>query len=265
MLRELLEHRLTPCPRHIRALGFLSESVALGARYRRQRGAWAPHVAACRRFILDAADRVPAGGRLLVAGAGRLIEVPLGALCQRFAEVVLADVVHPLPVRAAAWRLPRVRFWPLDVTGVLEPLQAALTAGSPLPVPPEDGLFDGAPFDLVLSCNLLSQLPLLPLDAIEAQAPLVDEAARTAFAQALVHAHLRWLRRAGRAAAVFTDQESLWLDREGRIIERESSLWNIPMPPPDRSWDWDIAPAGEQERDLALRHRVGGWFPVAGA
>lgn len=265
MLRESLEYLLTPCPRHIRALGYLSESVALGARYRRQSRVWTPHVAACRRFILDAADRVPADGRLLVAGAGRLIELPLHELSGRFAETVLADVVHPLPVRLAAWRVPGVRLWSLDVAGVLGPLHAALTAGGPLPVPPPDGLFDGPPFDLVISCNLLSQLPLLPLDAIEARLPVIDEASRHVFAQALVRAHLRWMRRAGRAAALFTDLESVWLDRAGRAVERDSSLWDIPLPPPDRAWEWDIAPAGEQDRDLALRHRVGAWFEVPNA
>lgn len=264
MILEALEFLLTPCPAHLRALGYASESVALGARHRRQRRAWAPHVVAARRFILDAAERAPAGGRILVAGAGRLIEVPVGALSRRFAEVVLADVVHPLPVRLAARRHQTVRLWPLDVTGVLEPLHAALTAGGPLPVPTEAGLFDGPPFDLVLSCNLLSQLPLLPLDAIEARAPAVDQTVRDDFADALMRAHLGWLRRAGRTAALFTDLESLWLDRQGRVVERESSLRGIALPPPDRVWDWDIAPAGEQERDLALRHRVGGWLDAPG-
>lgn len=260
MILEALEHLLTPCPAHIRALGYLSESVALGARCRRQRRAWAPHVAAARRFILDAAERAPRGGRVLVAGAGRLIEVPVRELSRRFAEVVLTDVIHPLPVRIAAWRHRAVRLWPLDVTGLLGPLHAALTAGGALPVPPEAGSFDGPSFDLVVSCNLLSQLPLLPLDAIEARAPAVDEAARDAFARALMRAHLRWLRRAGRTAALFTDLESLWLDRQGIVVERESSLRGITLPPPDHLWDWDIAPAGEQDRELALRHRVGGWL-----
>lgn len=264
MLLEALEHLLTPCPPHLRALGYLSESVALGARWRRQRRAWVPHVEACRRFILDAAERVPAGGRVLVAGAGRLIEVPVDALARRFAEVVLVDVIHPLPARLAARRHPGVRLWPLDVTGVLEPLHAALESAAPLPEPPEAGAFEGAPFDLALSVNLLSQLPLLPLDAIGARAPGVGEAERHAFARALVAAHMRWLRRAGRAAALVTDLESVWLDRAGRAVGRESSLWGVDAPPPDRVWDWDIAPEGEQERDLALRHRVGGWFDVQG-
>ncbi|HYD71452.1 hypothetical protein [Azospirillum sp.] len=260
MLREAWEYLTTPAGAEARAFGYLAEAVALGARHRRQRAAWAPHVAACRHFILDAASRAPAtGGAALVAGSGRLIEVPLAELAARFESVVLADLIHPPAARRAARRFANVRLAEVDVTGALKPLDAALRGGGPLPSPAPPDL--GGRFAFAVSCNLLSQLPLLPLDAIARRAPAVGEAERAAFATALVAAHLEWLKRAGTVAALVTDVESLWL-KDGTVLEREGSLWGAALPAPDVTWDWNIAPRPEEDRWLDLRHAVGGWYDL---
>lgn len=275
MLREAWEYLTTPAGAEARAFGYLAEAVALGARHRRQRAAWAPHVAACRRFIVEAAERAPAtgtkaGGAALVAGSGRLIEVPLAELAARFESVVLADLVHPPAARRAARRFANVRLAEVDLTGALKPLDAALRGGGPLPCPaPPDLGPDLAPegggrFAFAVSCNLLSQLPLLPLEAIGRRAPAVGAAERAAFAAALAAAHLAWLKRAGTVAALVTDVESLWL-KDGTVLEREGSLWGAALPAPDVTWDWNIAPRPEEDRWLDLRHAVGGWYDLNAA
>lgn len=260
MLREAFEYLTTPCPPLARRYGYLAEALALGARHRRQRRAWTPHVEACRRFVQEAAERTPRGGRALVAGSGLLIEVPLSALAERFREVVLVDMVHTHAARRQARRHSNVRLLTLDVTGALAPLDAALSDGSPLPsaAPPD---LPGERFAFAVSCNLLSQLPLLPLDAIGRKAPNTPEAERERFARTLALNHRCWLARVAEQAALFTDTESSWLEN-GAIQEREDSLWGLDLPAPDRTWDWDIAPAPEEDRRLSLRHRVGAWFTL---
>ncbi|MGY0832243.1 hypothetical protein [Azospirillum argentinense] len=261
MLREAFEYLTTPCPPLARRYGYLAEAVALGARHRRQRQAWAPHVDACRRFVQEAAERAPRGGRALVAGSGLLIEVPLPLLAERFGEVVLVDMVHTHTARLQARRHPNVRLLTLDVTGALAPLDAALSDGSPLPLPSPPDL-PGERFAFALSCNLLSQIPLLPLDAIDRKAPSTPEAERDRFARTLAQTHRSWLSRVAEQATLFTDTESLWME-SGAIQERETSLWGLDLPSPDRVWDWDIAPAPEEDRRRSLRHRVGAWFNLA--
>lgn len=258
VLRELWEHLTTPASPTARRLGFVAESVALGARHRRQRRAWAAHVQAARRFVLDAAgaapDGRPHGGRALVAGSGRLIEVPLAELAARFDAVVLADLVHPRAVRRQARRFANVTLAEVDLTGVLDAV-AAGTLPPPTPAPPDLGRFDFA-----VSCNLLSQLPVLPLERLARYG--LPEDARAAFAGALLRAHLDWLRRSAAVAALFTDAESRWLEHGGaggRAVARDDSLWGVPMPPPDLTWSWDIAPRGEEDRHLDLRHTVAAW------
>lgn len=265
MLLEALEFLVTPCPPVARRFGYLAEAVALGARYRRQRAAWAPHVAACHAFVMEAAERAPAGGRAALIGSGRLIEVPLDRLAARFDEVLLVDLVHTPGVRLAARRLPNVHLLSLDATGLLVPLAAALARGGPLPAPAPPPLaplaFGDRPLDFAVSCNLLSQLPLLPLDAIARRAPRTAEAERAAFARRLVASHLRWLAGSARHAALFSDLESLWM-KDGRVVERDDSSWGLAPPPPDLTWDWAIAPAPEEEPGRDLHHRVGAWFDV---
>ncbi|HYH39439.1 MAG TPA: hypothetical protein VD860_14545 [Azospirillum sp.] len=241
MLREVWEYLTTPASPLARRLGYVAQAVALGARHRRQRRAWAPHVAEARRFVLEAVGR---GGRLLVAGSGRLVEVPLAELTERFGEVVLADIVHPRAARREVRRFGNVTLVEADLSGAL----AGMPAGG---TPPDLGRFDAA-----VSCNLLSQLPLLPVEALERRG--MAEAERAAFARALVEGHVAWLRASAPVAALFTDVETEWVEG-GRVVAREDSLWGAALPPPDRSWTWDIAPRGEQERRCDLRHRVAAW------
>lgn len=265
MLREAFEFLTTPCDPLARRLGYLSELVALGARHRRQRRAWAPHVAACRRFVTQAMDHAPLGGRALVVGSGLLIEVPLEALAARFDEVVLLDILHARSVRRRVARLPNVRLVAMDVTGALAPLVAALDGKRDgqrdLPTgfaPPE---LPGRRFAMAVSCNMLSQLPLLPLEAIERLGPAIPPSKRLAFAQHLAQDHLDWLAGVADTASLFTDTESLWLNA-GAVVERDDSVWGLPLPAPDMSWLWDIAPAPELHRHRDLRHCVGAWFDV---
>lgn len=245
MLREVWEYLTTSASPLARRLGYVTEGVALGARHRRQHHAWTPHVAEAQRFVLEAAG---GGRRLLVAGSGRLIEVPLAALADRFDEVVLADLVHPRLVHRLSRRFANVTLIERDLCGRL----AGVLAGVPGEGrPPDLGRFDAA-----VSCNLLSQLPVLPLEALEKRGVGAEE--RAAFARTLIEEHVAWLRASAGVAALFTDVETEWV-ADDRTTRREDSLWGVPLPPPDRTWTWDIAPHGEHDRHHALRHRVAAW------
>lgn len=262
MLLEALEYLTTPCPPEARRLGLLAESVALGARFRRQQRRWQPHIEATQRFITEAAERAAPGGTALVAGSGRLIEIPLEALAARFRTVVLADIVHPWPVRLRAALLGNVRLATIDLTGTLPAVAAALRERRPPPPSDAPAALASDGFSLAVSCNLLSQLPLMPLDAAERCRSPWDAAERTSFARRLLLEHIAWLRGIAPVAALYTDRESHWIDAQGATVAQEDSLWGLELPPPDRLWGWDIAPAPEADRRLDLRHLVAGWLDL---
>jgi len=240
---EVIESLITPCTDRARRLGFHAESVALGARRRRLRRAWSPHVATARSFV----ERLPSGGRIVVLGSGRLIEIPLASLLERFNEVTLIDIVHPWPVRIIAAFDKRIRLIEADVTGVVGPLSRGEMV---LPNPPEIG-----EFDLALSANLLSQLPLLLLDH-------VPEDERDRFARALVASHWNWVRSLAPVAALFSDAESIWRDPRTGAEQRDSTLWGVEPPPSDETWTWNLAPAPEEDRKLDHLLTVHAWFDL---
>lgn len=242
MLREWLTYLTTPCSPDARRLGYLREAVSLLSRRERCRAAWAPHELACQDVVRDAMAGL--SGRAVVLGSGLLTEIPLAEMAAAFDEVVLVDMVHLAAARKRARGLSNVRFVGADVTGLLHRVEP----GEPLPTPQPHlpDTVQGA--DFVVSIGLLSQLALLPLEAVGGEDAV--------FAAALVRAHLDALS-ALTAPVCLISEDARETVRDGAVT-RQDALWGVALPPLDRDWIWDIAPAPELGRDTDIRCRVRG-------
>ncbi|WP_348626820.1 hypothetical protein [Methylobacterium sp. CCH5-D2] len=152
MLLDLALWLATPAPWRHRRLGYVRESVLLSGRARRCRRAWAPHAARSREAVLAACADLPLRRAAVVLGSGPLADVPLSQLAAGFERVLLVDAVHPLGARLAARRFPNVRLVTADLAGADDPV-GALCGGA----------------DLTVSANLLTQLPVVPMDRHEAR------------------------------------------------------------------------------------------------
>jgi hypothetical protein len=253
---EALRHAVIRCPRPLKRLGVLHDLIALDARARRQSRAWAPHREACHAAILGFAER-PAGRRLaVVIGTGLLLEIPLEALAGRFDRVLCLDLFHMPAVRRRAGRLANVILVDHDVTGLLDALpKAAATAGLPTP---EASLPFAAEADLVVSANLVSQLPLAPVAAAGAtgrHSPL----ALDAWARRIVASHFEALSGLAGAVGLIADVARHKTPAgETRPVDWWDPLNGAALPALEerREWWWDIAPAPEEERRFDYRHRV---------
>jgi hypothetical protein len=255
MLGELFRYLVTPCPRWARAMGYLNELISIKARHDRCRRAWEPHLERTRAVLRAAAARCPERRKAVIFGSGMLYDVPLPELSAAFREVVLVDVVHPL---GAGWRFANVQALAADVTGTAVTVyRVARTRGAPLPRV-EPGLFcDDAEVDLVASVNLLSQLPYVPCQyLLGAGAHSEQEVA--AFGRDLVRAHIDYLRRLPGVVALVCDLERLTRDRAGRLVERRSTLRDVPLPWAGEEWVWDLAPRPEADREYSYQRRVVG-------
>ena len=236
MLIELLHWLTTPAPLAHRRRGYVRESVLLLSRSRRCRSAWAGHLERSRAAVIAACANLPRRRIAVVLGSGLLQDVPLAHLAERFEAVHLVDAVHLWPARRAVRAYPNVRLVAADLTG--------LSGGSAS----LHDLCAGADVDFVVSANVLSQLPILPLDRPGPQPPDLG--------RRIVAAHLDGLAALAARVCLLTDVEQVEEDRAGRVTDRLDLLHGVRLGEPDRRWTWDLAPFGEAARDLRQRHHV---------
>ncbi|GHD54778.1 hypothetical protein GCM10017083_32920 [Thalassobaculum fulvum] len=241
MIREALEWLVTPSLPFARRSGHLSEFVAIAARRRRHRAAWASHEARSRAAVLRAAAAADPDGTAVILGAGHLYDVPLEELATRFRRVRLVDLAFSTATRRAARRLGNVTCLRRDVT---ESLPSLAPVAEPRFLLGEPGT------RFVASVNLLSQL------AVVATRDL-DDATADRIGRALVQAHLDWLRRLPCPAALICDRAIEIAGPDGSVIATLDPLKGAAAPEHDETWIWELAPRGEIDRDHAVRHVVG--------
>lgn len=257
MIVEWIRHSLTPAPLTARRMGYLRELIAIDSRRRRHRRAWAPHLRACHAVILDCSARLDRWDRVVVIGAGLSRDIPLATLALLFRQVVLVDMLFMPSVRMTALRMPAVELRPCDVTGVVEAVRT-LPPGAPLPRPRATlPALEGA--DLVVSCNVLSQLGLLPARALSRRGGHDEEALRD-LQRRLMADHLAALANAPCPACLITDIERQDMTGDRAIASRDLLLGLRPSIE-GRAWWWRLAPRPEELWLHDVRHRVvGGWL-----
>lgn len=252
MLLEALAYLTTPCPQPYRRMGYLKELIATEARYRRCRAAWQPHLERTRAVITRAARATEGKNRAVVLGAGMVADVPLDELARKFRAVELVDLCFAKQTRRNVWRNPNIERVTFDVTGTL----ATLAKGT-VPTP---GLPDGLALgdaDLVVSVNVLSQLPLVPLAYLRKIRPDLDAAAIDGFAEALIRNHVALLETCPGTVCLVTDVERQLRDAD-RLIETEDPLRGVLPARDGEEWLWEIAPRYEVSPDYAILNRVKG-------
>ncbi len=258
MFGEKLEGLLTPCPRHLRTMGYLRELIGMKARFKRCRSAWEPHLERTRAVIRMARDRCPQRRTAVILGSSYLRTVLVPELAPYFREVVLVDIVHPLGTLWPARKWKNVSTRAADVTGVVEAVfHAAQAQGSELPHFLPDLFCDDPDVDLVASVNLLSQLTLLPVKYLM-HAGTHDRDTITDFARDLIDSHFEYLRRLPGTVALIADVEHLKVDPKGSVVERVDTLHGVPLPWTGEEWIWDIAPRPEADWNLNHLRRVVG-------
>ncbi|KQK29639.1 hypothetical protein ARD30_16870 [Bosea thiooxidans] len=254
MLAELALRLATPASRMTRRLGLVGESVALWSRGVRQRRAWAGHHARCRAVIAEVVTELPQRRTAVILGSGLLRDIPLRLLAANFERVLLVDAVHLPQIRLAMRFRRKVALLTQDLTGIM----AWLAGQGDGRDDPLVGLAADPAIDLVVSANLLSQLawPIedwLADNPDEAAALPIDLPARC------IAWHLADLRRFRGRVVLLSDVEMVERDRAGTVTDQLDLMRGVALPAPDESWDWPVAPFGEEAADRENIHRVGAW------
>ncbi len=250
MIRELMSWLTVRCPRHLRAMGYAREIVATEARHERLADLWAPHLSRCRAVVGQAVEQCRDRHRAIVLGAGLVADTPVDLLADLFGEVALVDVVHLGAARDAAKRHANVHLIAHDVTESLRDIHALkLEAAAPA------AFLDDSQIDLVVSANIASQLPLLPMHHLERHG--VSERDSEALGQRLITAHFHWLSQFDAQVALITDIERIIRNRDNATIGTVTALLDAEVPALDEDWLWEIEPIGEVDHGHRVTNRVG--------
>jgi hypothetical protein len=167
------------------------------------------------------------------------MELPLSIFEQSSSEFILIDAVHPREIQKWAKDRNNVKLMTLDLS------QPAYEVFGQL-----GGLISEN--DLVISCNLLSQLPLSHLNGR-------NNKKDTETAVVVLRNHLEFLRKLKVPCLLISDFQRSYRSVEGQITQRESSIWGLRLQRPCIHWTWNLAPLGERSKDFSVELEVGIW------
>ena len=151
-----------------------------------------------------------------------------------------------------AWRNSSLKLIVHDVTESLDDIVTGnLSIRSPTRF-----LDDDQP-DLVISLNILSQLPILPSVFLEEHLQIKQDDIQK-MARTIIECHLDYLLNFTGTVCLITDIEREIFDSSGKMIKKFSALSDVSFPWEGQTWIWEIAPLGEESLDYSVRHRVAG-------
>lgn len=262
MLVESLAWLRARSDRVQRKLGYVSEAVALNARYVRCQSAWQSHLELSQRFIVSAIKQCHAHRHALILGAGNCLDVPLDELSAAFERVILVDAVKLAQTETKIKRYQNVDFCVHDITEVNRDLISGheLASLQQLSNTVPRKFINDNKIDLVVSLNLLSQLPLLPMRYLRSRETFSDDEIN-AIGLNLMRVHCRYLQQFDATRVLIFDAEQ-W--QEDALGQRHESLclqqWLnseqlLPASQLVEEWQWTVAPAGEQA-EWSTQHRV---------
>lgn len=260
MLAEILTWLKTPASAEARRMGYLRAAIGLQSRASRCRTAWSNHVENCRTAVRHSIARSTGYRTALVLGSGLGLEFPLDELAARFERVVLADIIHLPRLRQQAARHGNVELLSIDLASLARPLLLDVpgdpAAVEALVAPPRLPPKILANLDWVVSCNLLSQLPMLPVAWLERGGDW-KAADLERIGRRIMACHLEWLGSLPGERCLIADAQQIVRDAAGNVLECTDIAAAFGL---NRyvtaSWEWQLAPPGELADGLSAMHRV---------
>lgn len=252
MIWEIWQHITTkPKIKEVKTMGYLKESIAMIARSKRCKKEWGEHYEHCKRSILQAADRAVQHHTVLILGAGSLNDIPLQELSAKFEKVLLVDLVFLAEARKKAAQFANVELIEHDVTESL----AWISEGETMVQSPTAWLDDSS-IDLVVSLNIVTQLPLIPVRWLMTDYKFKEDQVDIVGKQ-LIFAHLNYLKQFAGEVCLIADREDVEFDKQGHEVDRFDPWWDVEPPKAEFSWQWEVVPLGEAGRQHWQKNTVG--------
>lgn len=252
MLAELFDYYTTPSSQMAKELGYLKESIAIEARYKRCANDWREHLENTKEAILKAASECKQRRKVIILGSGGLYDIPYEELGEMFNKVVLVDMVHTKRAREIAENFKNFTLREDDISGVNYGLFKINDNYDP--EIPQNFLSDKN-IDLVVSANILSQLPILPRKFF-AKNKNFSEERLDRLCENIQLNHLKYLDKFPCKKCVITDYKRKVFDKSGEFLEQSDALYGLEVPDATDSWLWNVAPSPEENRKLTYKNEV---------
>lgn len=252
MIWEAWQHFSTK-PKIVEAktMGYLKETIAMSARAKRCKKEWGLHYQQCQNSILEGVQRCVQRRKVLIFGAGTLQDIPLDELSSLFEQVILVDLVFLNSAYQIAAKYPNVELVEHDVTESLEWIsQGQVLAQNP------GHWMDDSEIDLVVSLNLITQLPLIPVRWLMTDFKFKEEEVDIIGKQ-LIFAHLNYLKQFKGEVCLIADREDVEFNRKGKEVDRFDPWWDVEPPKSEYTWEWEVVPLGEGAQGRWQKNTVG--------
>jgi len=251
MILEWLESLKTKSTKSAKDWGYVYQNISLKFRSRRCAKAWQSHNENSKQFIRNQITKFQPK-TVMVIGSGLLLEVPIETLLEATEKVYLVDLVHSREIRKLAKQNPKIELIEKDISCLLGFLKKGMGPFQLKNIPwkqlPEWGL---PKVDLVISANLLSQIPLIISEHISMASETYEK-----FARQVRDQHIERLLTQANHVILFADFETRYIDRQGNRLKTESYEVNLKSLNFDREWQWEIAPFGETSKDYRIEMLV---------
>jgi len=110
--------------------------------------------------------------------------------------------------------------------------------------------------DCVVSLNLVTQLPLIPVRWLMQHVGL-DEAGADELGKTMIQSHLSLLESVQGVRCLIADRQISEYDASGELVDRFDPAWEVALPEVVDSWEWQVIPIGESKHHLSQLNQVG--------
>jgi hypothetical protein len=113
--------------------------------------------------------------------------------------------------------------------------------------------------DFVFSINILSQLPVIPVQYARKHSNC-NEQSLDEWAASVIKSHLEWLWSLDAEVLLVTDVEHQAINQAGEVEQTFDLLYGNTVHGPISEWSWPYAPSGELVKGYALEAKVRGFY-----
>lgn len=252
MLHEIYLYLTENAQKDAKIFGHLKESIALYKKAQRHSSSWKAHQLQSQAAILKTASQIKNKKKLLIFGAGMLEEIPIRQLAEEWEKIILVDIVYLSKILKKYQSYSNLEFVYWDITECIQFFNSPIKKKiNDIPLP-QKFLKAEDDFDLIISCNLISQLPI-PFQKKLASHYTEKEIEQISFQ--ICQNHFNYLHQFKKTVLLITDIET-HIFRSSIEKDIETPYFRFKLPRPFMTWNWEIAPKGEINSKTALQMKV---------